>query len=194
MLFFLFHICLLSFPWVILICHDILWFLMIFRDLSWFFVICHPPGLKSMKNICFPIGFHGFSWFWGCPGGASVIWIWSNLDESGSNLGVIWDESRWIWVGRSTNPLRNFLTSKRWFRGSEGSIGSIGSLVPRVPSERRFSRVQFRFRWFRLRGFRFFEGFVVPLFRCFEGSVLQLFRCFHYGRTRTSSRGVGGFV
>ncbi len=89
---------------------------------------------------------------------------------------------------KKLSPPRNL-----WFRGSEGSIGSIGSLVPRVPSERRFSRFRFRFRWFPLRGFRFFEGSVVPLFRCSVGSVLQLFRYFHYVRTRRGSRGVDGY-
>ncbi len=160
---------------------------MIFHDLS-------PSRAQKYEKPTFS---YRFSWFFMVLRVPRGCQCYMNLDGSGwiwSNLGVIWDGSRWIWVGRSTNPLRNFLTSKRWFRGSEGSIGSIGSLVPRVPSERRFSRVWFRFPWFWLRGFRFFEGFVVPLFRCFEGSVLQLFRCFHYGRTRTSSRGVGGFV
>ena len=77
-------------------------------------------------------------------------------------------------------PRVSSVSSVPWFRGFHRNDGLVGSGSSSDGSGDE--------------DFVSFEGSVVQLFRCCVGSGLQLFRCFHYVRTRTSSRGVGGFL
>ena len=106
-------------------------------------------------------------------------WIWMDLDESGLAGARTPKETCSHRNAGSDVPRFPSLPSVPWFRGYHRNEGLVGSGSSSDGSDDE--------------GFVSFEGFVVPLFRCFEGSVLQLFRYFHYVRTRTSSRGVGGF-